>query len=60
MKERGLQKASRSCLVHQGDIMMIEGSLEVEADVRNEDGDNQGRNHVHAGGDECPPKSFKI
>jgi hypothetical protein len=40
MKERGLQKASGSSLVHQGDIMMIEGSLEVEAEVRNEDGHN--------------------
>jgi hypothetical protein len=33
MKERGLQKTSGSSLVHQGDIMMIEGSLEVEAEV---------------------------
>jgi hypothetical protein len=33
MKERGLQKASGSSLVHQGDIMMIEGSLEVETEV---------------------------
>jgi hypothetical protein len=40
MKERGLQKASGSSLVHQGDIMMIEGSLEVEAEVQNEDGHN--------------------
>jgi hypothetical protein len=40
MKERGLQKASGSSLVHQGDIMMIEGSLEVEVEVRNEDGHN--------------------